>query len=204
MPATIDCPKVPSTPFEFYSRNREAIRNFLRARGANDADADDLLQELWLTYSKACHNRSEPIHDHRLFLFGIARNVARRWKRSARIANKYIEVSSQAVDDAAAQSSEFGTADVFDQVSAQQTLELAIVEIPARDWRALVMRAQGASMKEIASAIGLAPSTVEKGLKASRAWLRERLTLGAAGNRRHRPISTANRSCAGAPCVSTY
>ena len=65
---------------EVCERHGQALARFLRARGVRPDDVDDLVQEcmltLWAKQGKGREGRG------RAFLFGVARNLARIWRRN--------------------------------------------------------------------------------------------------------------------------
>ncbi|ODA34842.1 MULTISPECIES: RNA polymerase sigma factor [Planctopirus] len=63
--------------------HQRAIYGFLRARLAQAADADDLVQEVFLRFYEA-RTRFDSTSLIRPWLLGIARNVLREWTRSVR------------------------------------------------------------------------------------------------------------------------
>lgn len=142
---------------------REQLIGFLRARMGSAADAEDLVQELWLRLARL---NTEPIANPRAYLYRMALNLAndlvrersRRRKRDAVWSDMTInDINGNAVD--VTPSPEQATAD-------RQELSRLAVAIRALPERAQEVfrqhRLEGKSHAEVAMLLNISKSAVEK------------------------------------------
>jgi RNA polymerase sigma factor (sigma-70 family) len=151
-----------------FLNNRPTLLRFLAARGGG-ADAEDLLQELWV---KASAGQSGPIANPMAYLYRMADNLMldRRRETDRRMRR----------DKAWNDSSTGATPDASDQPSAERVL-IAREKLRAVDARLDALgertatifrshRVDGVSQRDIAAEVGISLSAVEKHLqKAYRA-----------------------------------
>ncbi|KTR84442.1 RNA polymerase sigma factor [uncultured Novosphingobium sp.] len=142
---------------------RPELRRFLRARGCSEADAEDLLQELFI---KIATTTTGPIRTPKAYLFQILNNMAHtrrrtEMRRQARDA-EWIGERRFGDDADAAPDPETALAgrDELERVEAQ------LADLPERT--AFVFRqyrVEGHSQKAIALELGISLSAVEKHLQ---------------------------------------
>ncbi len=146
-----------------FTAMRAELLRFLAARMGSRADADDLMQDLWLRLSAL---ESGPVANPRAYLFRMAHNIANdlvreRTRRRARDAawsdNAISESGGMAVDDAP--SAERALIDKQELARLQG----AIRALPERARDVFCRhRLQGESHGEIAATLGISKSAVEK------------------------------------------
>jgi len=161
-----------------YLKNESALRAFI-SRFVNKApDIEDISQEAFLRAFKA--EKKTEIHNPRAFLFRTARNVAlNELTRKSNILTDYIEENCS-LDVIAT------TKAVDEQFDDKQKFKLfcsAVTDLPPKCQRVFIMRkVYGFSHKEIAKALGISTSTVEKhvatGLLRCRGYMRENAADG--------------------------
>ena len=166
--------------------NRAALERFLRARCGDAAEAEDLIQELWLKLEGA----SGPIAEPLAYLYRMADNLVLDRRRSAQRRERR--------DDAWNDLAGGGAAGVSDAPSAEQALiareRLRIVEQvlaglgPRTAHIFKRFRIDGVGQRDIAVEEGISLSAVEKHLqKAYRAVLqiRDEIDADLGGADRH-------------------
>lgn len=141
-------------------------------------EIEDIVQE---TYVRVCEFvQGDDIRHPRSFLYRTARNLALdHIKRSA--SRSTVSLSDDEEHYGDGDLSQAGR-DVYDQLAAKQEFELfceAVQQLPPQCRRAFVLRkVYGYSQKEIARALGISESTVEKhiayGIKRCSAFVAER------------------------------
>jgi RNA polymerase sigma factor (sigma-70 family) len=143
--------------------NRQALERFLRARCGNAAEAEDLIQDLWLKLAGVAGPVAEPL----AYLYRMADNLVLDRRRSAgRRARR---------DDAWCDLSGGGANGISDSPSAERALiakqRLAIVEtaLTALGDRTVTVfkryRIDGTPQRNIANELGISLSAVEKHLQ---------------------------------------
>nr|WP_166179849.1 RNA polymerase sigma factor [Altererythrobacter segetis] len=158
--------------------HRPELRRFLAARCGDAADADDLLQELWL---KSVLAATGPIANGRAYLFRMANNLVldrartrrramqrdRAWLERGEPAAGSIELQMDPAPDAEASLIEAEEADL---------LRRAVAALPEGARRALLLyRFEGRGQTEIAQIMGISRSGVEKHLALAMKHLRTSL-----------------------------
>ncbi|MET0499733.1 MAG: RNA polymerase sigma factor [Steroidobacteraceae bacterium] len=125
-------------------------------------DIEDVVQE---TYVRVCQvEQPETIRHPRSFLYAIACNIALdHAKRAESRLSDSIDIEPESNQQfAAARSGD----ETYDQVAARQEFEFfceAVRQLPVQCRRAFVLRkVYGYTQKEIAEALGLSESTIEK------------------------------------------
>ena len=157
---------------------RGDLRRFLIARMGSEADADDLLSELWIKISSAAPG---PVSNPRSYLFRTANNLVLDTIRSARRRER--RESDWTADQVAG---EIESTEVADRAgNAEQALierdevrhlTRAIEKIPKGAQRVLRMhKLEGLSHSEIAERLGISKSAVEKHMAVAMTHLRRLL-----------------------------
>ena len=157
--------------FNHFIDNKSIIKKFLRRFSSNPHDIEDICQETILRALNAEKNRD--IHEPRAFLFGVAKNVARKAldKKSKSLIN-FIEDYS----DEEYLSNEVPVEKQLDDKQKMVIFWEAVSELPLQCQRVFVLKkVQGYSHKEIAKQLDISVSTVEKhvaqGLKRSSEYM---------------------------------
>ncbi len=165
-----------------FDRHGSALRRFLQGRFGPDADVDDISQEAWVRMQRLEH--PERLDNARAFLFQTAANLAVDHLRRVEFERRHFTPDEEGVADAPA-----------DLDSPERTLDAdqqlglvvdAIDELPDRCREAFVMhRTQGMTYLQIAKALGVSTSMVEKYVIQALKHCRRRLE---AGNRDVAPL----------------
>ncbi|MHA7815114.1 MAG: RNA polymerase sigma factor [Pseudohaliea sp.] len=141
-----------------YLENRDFLKRFLARFFVDPRDIDDVAQEAYLRAFEA--ERGQEVRSPRAFLFRVARNVAlNELSRKARALTDYIEDATGGGEPGESPSLE-------EQYQGEQRLALfcrAAARLPPQCRRAFLMRkVYGYSHREIAAALSVSTSTVEK------------------------------------------
>jgi RNA polymerase sigma-70 factor (ECF subfamily) len=157
-----------------FDRHREPLRQFLLRAAPNAADVDDLVQETFLTASRAAGSfdgRKEGLP----FLIGISVQLLRRRRRTfARLRALYDAFGS--TPTAAARTPE----DAVSQVQDEERVRSAIAKLSEDRRLALVMvEYNGLTGPEVASILGVPVGTVWRRLHEARTELKRSLERGA-------------------------
>lgn len=161
-----------------YGVHRADLRRFLIARTGDAADADDVLQELWL---KARTLQAGPIDNGRAYLYRMAQNlVVDRLRGKQRRMERERRWSDQATDFAAAgvePTDRSQTAE--EEILAREevaTLVSAISNLPEGARKAFELhKLEGLSHAEVATRLGISKSGVEKHMAVAMKYLRRAL-----------------------------
>jgi RNA polymerase sigma-70 factor (ECF subfamily) len=168
---------------------RAELLRFLTARCGDSAEAEDLLQELWL---KATTVPSRPIANGRAYLFRIANNLvldqARKRRRAMRRDRAWLD--SEAAPDVVGQRRQPDAEAALMDAEEAELLRRAVEALPERARRALLLyRYDGCGQTEIARIMGISLSGVEKHLASAMKQLRRTLKdcgfFGAAASQEH-------------------
>lgn len=166
---------------------RADIRRFLVARTGSEADADDVLSELWL---KLTSIQPGPISNPKSYLFRIANNLVldrlretrRRERRESHwTAEQHANYSplSEVADPALDAEQRLVAGDEM------QRLADALAQLPAGAQRVIRMhKLEGLSHADVAARLGISKSAVEKHMAVAMTHLRR--LLGAGVNERQR------------------
>ena len=156
---------------------RAELRRFLVARTGSEADADDLLSELWIRVSASA---SGPVSNPRSYLFRTANNLVldkirgagRRERRESEwIADQHGRDLPSEVADPAGNAEQAMVDD--DEVTR---LAQAIEMLPAGARRVLRLhKLEGLSHREVADRLGISRSAVEKHMSVAMTHLRRLL-----------------------------
>jgi RNA polymerase sigma-70 factor (ECF subfamily) len=157
---------------------RAELRRFLTARTGSEADADDLLSELWI---KINAGRSGPIANPTSYLFRMANNLVLDRLREAH--RRHRREQEWTADQHGEQALSMEVAD--GSPNAEQLLAAgdearqladAIARLPAGAQRVLRMhKLEGLSHGEVAARLGISKSAVEKHMAVAMVHLRRSL-----------------------------
>lgn len=158
--------------------NVKLLQRYLRRYSADRAEVEDFLQETILRALKA--ERTKQVEEPKAFLFGIARNVARKARQKN--ARSVVDL----IEDFVSQEYLSEEPPVEDQLDSRQRLFVfleAIALLPAQCQKVFVLRKiYGWSHLAIAKRLGISVSTVEKhiatGLKRCRDYELSRSDAG--------------------------
>ena len=157
---------------------RGALLRFLAARCGDAAEAEDLLQELWL---KAAMTPTGPIANGRAYLFRMANNLvldrARMRRRAMRRDRAWIDRDEPAEGSIELRRDTAPDAEAgLIEAEEAEMVRRAIEALPAGARRALLLyRFEGRSQGDIATLMGISRSGVEKHLALAMKHLRRTL-----------------------------
>ncbi len=161
-----------------FAAERAALGRFVRARGVDPADVDDLLQDLWLRIGAA---QTGPVGNARAYLFRMANNLVldtRRGRRRA-MARDHGWLALEGHADAPAEARADPAPDAETVMAHAQELALlraAIDALPPGAARALRLhRIDGLPHADVARIMGISRSGVEKHLAVALRHLRQSL-----------------------------
>ena len=139
-----------------------AIRAFLRRFLSNSQETEDLTQEVFIRAYQS--EKTQKIQQPKAFLYGIARNLARKEiSRKSRAIIEYIEDFAPSED----LSNETAVEDIADSRQKLRLLSEAVAQLPPQCRKVFVLRkVYGFSVKEIARQLKISASTVEKHIAA--------------------------------------
>jgi len=145
---------------------RPRLRNFIRRRVPNEADVEDLLQEVFFEVLEA-YRLMEPVQRWSAWMFRVARNriVDRfRRKRLASLSSDPIAVSEEGepllLEDILP-TPDAGPAEAYARKVLLAELEEALAELPAEQREVfLAHEVEGLSFKEIAERTGVGENTL--------------------------------------------
>ncbi len=161
---------------------RGDLRRFLIARTGSEADADDLLSELWI---KANSVQPGPVSNPGSYLFKMANNlVLDRLRETSRRQRREVDWIAEQRGSHALVEEPADPASSAEQMlierDEQNRLTEAIDHLPARARRVLRMhKLEGLGHAEIAAQLGISKSAVEKHMALAMAHLRRILTTEA-------------------------
>jgi RNA polymerase sigma-70 factor (ECF subfamily) len=181
MAADAHAPPSPDTPSGFYAvfvTERAALTRFLRARCADPADAEDLMQDLWVRIGAKAQG---PIGNARAYLFRMANNLvldAQRARQRAMMRDRGW-LTAESEGDLPLDQRPDSAADAETLLARQQEVRLlndAIDALPQGAGRALRLhRIEGLPHAEVAQIMGISRSGVEKHLAVALRHLRQKL-----------------------------
>lgn len=159
---------------ELFDRHHASVRHFLVRVLRDPAEADDLVQETFLTASRAAGSCTST-GSARSFLIGIAAQLVRRRRRSWRRLFNMLE-SFEIAPREPARSPE----DLASNSEQSEQLHAALGRL-SEDHRLTfcMIEIGGMSGVEAAQSLGVPPGTVWRRLHEARAELRTRLSRGA-------------------------
>ncbi|WP_353230504.1 RNA polymerase sigma factor [Novosphingobium sp.] len=166
--------------YAVFAAERAALARFLRARCADPADADDLLQDLWVRIGTATPG---PVGNARAYLFRMANNLvldARRARQRGMARDRgWLGADGHEVVTPELRADPAPDAEA--RLAREQELRLlhaAIDGLPAGAGRALRLhRIDGLPQAEVAQIMGISRSGVEKHLAVALRHLRVSLHL---------------------------
>ncbi len=181
MSAAIDSmssPPVAGGLTSLYEEHRAGILRYLRARTGDAAEAEDVLQELWL---KLQSGDSGPVANGRAYLYRMAHNLMLDRLREQR--RRRIRDSSWSMERSAGATSDGDLIDPGDSTEAGlvwgeelSRLKAAIEELPEGARRAFCLhKIDGLSHGEVAARLGISRSGVEKHIAVAMKHLRQAL-----------------------------
>ncbi|PZU09749.1 RNA polymerase sigma factor [Sphingomonas sp.] len=166
----------PETTLEaLYGVHRQELLRFLVARTGDPADAEDILQELWI---KAMQPGSAPIAHGRAYLYRMAQNLIvdrlretqRRMRRDRAWSDQsvgFVAAGQEPADEA------MGAEDIMLEREEAARLASALGTLPDGARRAFELhRIQGLSHGEVAARLGISKSGVEKHMAVAMKYLR--------------------------------
>jgi len=165
--------------FEFlYQRHESRVFRYLRRNVGNEANANDLMQEVWFAVARGAANY-RPTARFTTWLFTIAHNRMVDMVRANRRLQSLDEVDgadsegSSLLDRLAADGKLEPSAQVQTQHEAAALLN-AVAQLPDEQRSAFLLQAEGElSVEEIADATGSNFETVKSRLRYARAKLRQ-------------------------------
>jgi len=165
--------------FEFlYQRHESRVFRYLRRNVGNEANANDLMQEVWFAVARGAANY-QPTARFTTWLFTIAHNRMVDMVRANRRLQSLDEVDgadsegSSLLDRLAADGKLEPSAQVQTQHEAAALLN-AVSQLPDEQRSAFLLQAEGElSVEEIADATGSNFETVKSRLRYARAKLRQ-------------------------------
>lgn len=161
-----------------YGLHGAELRRFLMARVGDAAEAEDLLQEIWL---RVRQRPEGPVGNGRAYLFRIAQNLVvdrlrerqRRMARDRRWSDEVTDFSQRGDDPADQDRSAEEQMIVREEVAL---LASAIANLPDGAQRAFRLhKLEGLSHAEVAERLGISRSGVEKHMALAMKYLRAAL-----------------------------
>lgn len=164
-----------SNIFKMFIDNKKILSQFLRRYSSNAHDIDDICQE---TITRALQaEKDRVIHEPRAFLFGVAKNIARKEleKKSKSLIDFIEDFCDQEYP-----SNEPSIEDSIDSHDRMMIFWQAVSSLPPQCQKVFVLKkVHGHSHKEIANLLEISVSTVEKhvamGLKRSSEFMDKQL-----------------------------
>lgn len=162
---------------ELFSRNADGLWRFFLLRCGNQAEADDLMQELCLQMVRSKSKLLE-VDSHDGWLFGVAKNVLRNHIRGkVRRRNNIPTVSPEKVGELTKQidTGELPS-DAMESSETNNTLLMAVTALSGKDQEIIRLHYfEGLSFKDIAQKLEITPRSVEGRLYRARKELRGKL-----------------------------
>ncbi|MEO6366470.1 MAG: RNA polymerase sigma factor [Steroidobacteraceae bacterium] len=160
-----------------YAQYRLEILRFLRARTRDPAEAEDVIQELWIRLQAG---RGGPVGNGRAYLFQMANNLvldrARARRRRALRDQMWTEQSLDFTAGEAAAEPAPGPAESLLQAEELRQLTAAMQTLPDAARRAFFLhKIDGLSHAEVAAKLGISRSGVEKHIAVAMKHLRRAL-----------------------------
>jgi RNA polymerase sigma-70 factor (ECF subfamily) len=163
---------------ELYRQHRPEILRFLIARMGSAAEAEDVVQDLWI---KARSVPSGPVANGRAYLFRMAQNIAldrvRARKRRESCDQGWSDLESGPVTiDGDIADSRLNAREAMEEREEIARLTSAIGTLPAGARRVFQMhKIDGRSHGDVAAALGISKSAVEKHMAVAMKYLRRAL-----------------------------
>lgn len=140
---------------------RAPLLSFLRTRVPNEADADDLLSEVFLKLHEH-HEELGHVDDPRAWLYRVTRNAvidSYRRREDRTDVDELTDLPADLPDDGAAE--------------LARCVERLMLALPEHDRRALQLVASGASQRQLAEREGLSPTGARSRVQRARERLGE-------------------------------
>jgi RNA polymerase sigma factor (sigma-70 family) len=145
------------------------LQRFLARRVTHAQDADDLAQEVFARLLRV--RDADLVRNPLSYLLGIATHVVREFRQ--RKQHERVLFDSDLADDLCDHSEEVASQDLAEQIELRQRLDKALKQLPpAHQLVLLLVKRDGLSYTEAASAAGLSVHTIEKYVVEARARLR--------------------------------
>lgn len=157
-----------------YDMMRADLLRFLVARTGSRADADDLMQELWIRVQAA---PAGPIGDGRAYLYRMAQNIVvdrlrERQRRTAREA-QWLQTQGRTIAAADLPDASPTAEEALLDQEERDRLAAAIANLPDGARRVLELhKLQGRSHGDVAATLGISRSGVEKHMSVAMKHLR--------------------------------
>ncbi|MGV3770774.1 MAG: RNA polymerase sigma factor [Sphingobium phenoxybenzoativorans] len=161
-----------------YAVHRTELLRFLTARTGDAAEAEDLLQELWL---RTTRHDSGPVGNGRAYLYRMAQNLIvdrlrekqRRMARERRWADQETDFVAPGTEPADRRQTAEEDMLAREEVA---TLVSAVMNLPAGARKAFELhKLEGFSHAEVAAQLGISKSGVEKHMAVAMKYLRRAL-----------------------------
>ena len=151
---------------EIIAEDRSRLRNFIRKRVPNEADAEDLLQEVFFEVVEA-YRLMEPVQQWSAWMFKVARNRIIdlfRKKRLGALGNELAAVSEEGEKlllEEVLPSPDAGPAAAYARTVLLDEIEDALDELPEDQREVFIAHEiEGYSFKEIAARTGISVNTL--------------------------------------------
>jgi RNA polymerase sigma factor (sigma-70 family) len=160
------------------ARERTRLQGFIRRRVASSADAEDIFQDVWYEFARAC-SLPEPIEQVGAWLFRVARNriIDRsRKKREEALADAADEDEDGYYLDQALPSLDSGPEAAYARSRLLDAIALALDELPAQERDVFIAHElDGQSFKTLALETGVNVNTLLGWKRRAVLHLRNRL-----------------------------
>ena len=157
------------------------LRNFIRRRVPNEADAEDLLQDVFYEVTVASR-LAEPVERWSAWMFRVARNRIIdlfRKKKAVMLSSEPVAVSEEGealLLEEALPSPNAGPESEYERMVLMEEIEEAIEELPDEQRQVFVAHeVEGHSFKEIAAETGVSVNTLLSRKHYAVVFLRKRL-----------------------------
>ena len=151
---------------EIIAGERSRLRDFIRRRVPNEADAEDVLQDVFYEVVEA-YRLMEPVQRWSAWMFKVARNRIIDFFRTRRLATSAsdpVAVSEEGEElllEDVLPSPEAGPAEAYARAALLRELEEALDELPKEQRDVFIAHElEGASFKEIAARTGVGVNTL--------------------------------------------
>jgi len=145
------------------------LQRFLVRRVAHAQDADDLAQEVFARLLRV--RDADLVRNPLSYLLGIATHVVREFRQ--RKQHERVLYDSDLAEDLCDHAGEAAAQSMAEQIELRQRLDRALQQLPpAHQLVLLLVKRDGLSYTEAASAAGLSVHTIEKYVVEARARLR--------------------------------
>lgn len=161
-----------------FERHRPELLRFLAARCGNPEEAEDLMQEMWLKLASLSHG---PVANGRAYLFRMANNlvldtIRGRHRAMARDRGWLVDMGGGEAPPEDRRDPAVAADEAIAAAEEVEMLRAAIERLPAGAARALRLhRLEGLNQREVAQAMGISRSGVEKHLATAMKHLRQAL-----------------------------